>query len=258
MTQASNSGPEPGHAPSSSHPHRRKRLIVGAVWGSLLLGVLVWVVAQGLSIREIMQLVYDYVVDNPYAPLVYIVIYALRPLTFFPAMWLTIAAGSLFGFYHGLIFALIGENASAHVAYGLARFFRTDMDGDDDADHNPRIERFRGLLVQQAFPTVLVLRASFLPFDLVNYACGLLRVPYVSYTLGSLIGMLPPMITFVSFGATVKLPELLSRQDFSPEQLIDSKQLLISGGLLVASAIIAYAAFRRRKALAASAASDND
>lgn len=241
-------------------PARRHltRFIAGGVWAMLLVAALVWVYAQGLSIREIMRLIYDYVIDNPIAPLVYILIYAMRPLTFFPAMWLTIASGSLFGFYYGLLFALIGENLSAHTAYGLARFFRTDIDGQDNADRNPRIARFRVLLVEQAFPTVLVLRASFLPFDLVNYACGLLRVPWPSYTLASLIGMLPPMITFVSFGATVNLPELLSQQDFSPENLINARQLMISGGLVVISTIIAYGAYRRRQTLAANASSDSN
>lgn len=239
---------------NATRRHRRHlRLIFGLVWVLVLLGLGLWVWQQGLTVREIMRLVYDYVVNNPIAPIVYIIIYALRPLTFFPAMWLTIAGGSLFGFIPGLIFGLLGENASAQTAYLLARFFRTDVDGDGHSDRNPRIAAFRRLLVEQAFPTVLVLRASFLPFDLVNYACGLLRVPWLSYTAGSIIGMLPPMVTFVSFGATVNLPKLLKRNSFSPEQLIDSTQLMISAGLLVASAIIAYLAYRRRKALAARA-----
>ncbi|MES1930634.1 hypothetical protein SADO_15329 [Salinisphaera dokdonensis CL-ES53] len=229
------------------------RIIAATIWGLLLAAALVWIYVQGLSIREIMRIVYDYVVDNPIAPLVYIIIYALRSLTFFPAMWLTIAAGSLFGFGPGLIYALIGENLSANIAYVLARFFRRD-NGEESEDRNPRIAAFRRLLVEQAFPTTVVLRASFLPFDLVNYACGLLRVPWVPYFLASLIGMLPPMITFVSFGATVNLPDLLSKQEFSPGQLIDAKQLMISGGLLVASAVIAYFAHRRRKKLAARSA----
>jgi len=79
-------------------------------------------------------------------------------------------------------------------------------------------------------------------------------VPWLPYFFASIIGMLPPMITFVSFGATVNLPDLLAQQTFSPEQLIDTQQLLISGGLLVVSAIIAILAHRRRKQLAASAA----
>lgn len=230
---------------------RLSRLIAGAIWGTLLVAALVWIYVQDLSIREIMRLVYEYVVDNPFAPLAYIVIYGLRSLTFFPAMWLTIAAGSLFGFGPGLVYALIGENLSANIAYFMARFFRSEEHAQDHK--NPRIAAFRRLLVEQAFPTTVVLRASFLPFDLVNYACGLLRVPWVPYFLASVIGMLPPMITFVSFGATVNLPDLLAQQTFSPEQLIDAKQLMISGGLLVASAVIAFFAHRRRKTLAARA-----
>lgn len=237
---------------------RRLRLVIGLLWLALLAGLIVWVWQQDLSVRQIMHLVYDYVVNNPVAPVVYILIYALRPLTFFPAMWLTIAGGSLFGFIPGLIFSLLGENASAQTAYLLARFFRTDVDGEGHSDRNPRIAAFRRLLVEQAFPTVLVLRASFLPFDLVNYACGLLRVPWLSYTAGSVIGMLPPMVTFVSFGATINLPKLLRRHDFSPDQLINGTQVMISAGLLVTSTVIAYVAYRRRKALAAKAALDTD
>ncbi|WP_423821252.1 VTT domain-containing protein [Salinisphaera sp. SPP-AMP-43] len=237
---------------------RHLRLIIGSIWIALLVGLAIWVWQQDLSVREITQLIYDYVVDNPIAPVIYIIIYALRPITFFPAMWLTIAGGSLFGFIPGLIFGLLGENASAQTAYLLARFFRTDVDGEGHSDRNPRIASFRRLLVEQAFPTVLVLRASFLPFDLVNYACGLLRVPWPSYTAGSILGMLPPMVTFVSFGATVNLPKLLNRNSFSPEQLIDSTQLMISAGLVVVSAIIAFVAYRRRKTLAAKASQDTN
>ncbi|ROO31030.1 TVP38/TMEM64 family protein [Salinisphaera orenii] len=235
---------------------RNVRIVAGLIWGLALAAAAGWIYAQGLSIREITGLVYDYVVDNPIAPIVYIIIYSLRSFTFFPAMWLTIAAGSLFGFLPGLIYALIGENLSANIAYALARFFRRE--GDMREARNPRIAAFRRLLVEQAFPTTVVLRASFLPFDLVNYACGLLRVPWLPYALASIVGMLPPMITFVSFGATVNLPELLAQQSFSPEQLIDSRQLLISAGLLVASAIIAWLAHRRRKRLAARAGERSD
>ncbi len=235
----------------SATRNRWIRGVAAGVWIALLGAALLWAYTQDLSIREITQLIYDYVVDNPLAPVVYIVIYALRPLTFFPAMWLTIAGGSLFGFMPGLIYALIGENLSANTAYALARFFRTE--GAGEASEVKRLGVFRRLLAEQAFPTVLILRAAYLPFDLVNYACGLLRVPWWPYMSGSLIGMLPPMITFVSFGATVNLPELLRQRDFSPDQLIDSDQLMISGLLLLASAVIAFWAHRRQKRLAAAA-----
>jgi uncharacterized membrane protein YdjX (TVP38/TMEM64 family) len=228
---------------------RGVRIVAGTAWLVLLAGLGGWIYSQGLSFRQIMRLIYDYVISNPIAPIIYLVIYTLRPLTFFPAMWLSIAAGSLFGFGHGLAYALIGENLSANAAYALARFFFRQRRNGGEAK-NPRIAAFRRLLIEQAFPTVVVLRASFLPFDLVNYACGLLHVPWLYYMLASLIGMLPPMITYVSFGASVRLPRLLAEQNFSPERLIDAQQLMISGGLLCASVVIAVLAHRRRKKLA--------
>src|SRR5699024_7990620 len=103
------------------------------------------------------------------------------------------------------------------------------------------------LLMQQAFPTVLVLRASFLPFDLVNYGCGLLRVSWPKYTLASMIGMLPPMITFVSFGSAINFRQLLTDENFSPEDLIDMQQLAISAGLVLLSIAIVMWARRRQR-----------
>ncbi|NNC24397.1 VTT domain-containing protein [Salinisphaera sp. USBA-960] len=224
------------------------RYIAGVLWLAALVSLFVWFFEGNHTLREVMSLTYRHVVNNPIAPVIYILIYTLRPLTFFPAMWLTLAAGSLFGFLPGLIYALIGENLSANTAYGLARFFRSDRltpTGD-----LVRVRTFKRVLREHAFPTVVVLRASYLPFDLVNYACGLLRVAWPAYAGASLIGMLPPMVTFVSFGATVRLPKLLKNPDFSPESLIDATQLEISAGLLVASAVIALWAHRRRRRLA--------
>lgn len=225
----------------------RLKYTAGLTWLLLLAGFVLWIGYGGYSIREIMSLTYRYVIDNPLAPVIYIVVYTLRPLTFLPAMWFTIAAGSLFGFLPGLAFALIGENLSANCAYALARYFRTDRLA--PADSLARVRRFKRLLRQNAFPTVVILRASYLPFDLVNYSCGLLRVSWPAYAGASLIGMLPPMVTFVSFGSTIRLPALLRSQNFSPESLIDSTQLAISAGLLVVSLVVAFWANHRRKRL---------
>lgn len=221
------------------------RTVIAATWLSLLAIGVGWAFAHGLSIRDMAALVYNYVVANPLAPLVYITIYALRSFTLFPAMWLTLAAGSLFGFFPGIIWGLIGENLSANVAYATARFLRHKSP--HDTDEGRQLGLFRRLLLRQAFPTVLVLRASFLPFDLVNYGCGLLRVSWPKYTLASMIGMLPPMFTFVSFGSAINFRQLLTQEDFSPNQLIDWQQLAISGGLVLVSIGIVIWARRRQR-----------
>lgn len=221
------------------------RITAASVWIVLLGAGVIWAVVHGLSVRDILAIVYNFVDENPLAPLVYLAVYALRCFTLFPAMWLTVAAGSLFGFFPGIIWALIGENLSAHVAYALARFFRRD--DPEKADETRRLSLFRRLLRRQAFPTVLVLRAAYLPFDVINYGCGLLRVPWLPYLFGSLIGMLPPMITFVSFGAAIDFRYMLSQEGFSPSELIDASQLMISGVLVLISIVIALWAQRRQR-----------
>ena len=50
---------------------------------------------------------------NPLAPLVYLAIYLLRPLTFFSATLLSIAGGFLFGPVWGIVYTVIAANASA-------------------------------------------------------------------------------------------------------------------------------------------------
>ncbi|HLQ86782.1 MAG TPA: VTT domain-containing protein [Salinisphaeraceae bacterium] len=218
--------------------------MAAAIWLVVLAVGLIWALVEDLSLRDILAIVYNFVDANPLAPLVYIMIYGLRSFTLFPAMCMTIAAGSLFGFFPGIIWGLLGENLSASVAYGLARFLRSNPEKREQVQ---RLNLFRRLLVKQAFPTVIVLRASFLPFDLVNYGCGLLRVRWWPYLFGSMIGMLPPMLTFVSFGSAINFRELLTWEDFSPARLIDSRQLIISGALVLISIGIIFWAQRRQR-----------
>src|SRR5699024_3668576 len=232
------------------------RITAACIWLALLLAGLSWALIYDMSLRDILILVYGFVIANPLAPVIYILIYALRSFTLFPAMWLTLAAGSLFGFFPGIIWGLIGENLSANVAYVMARFFRHD--NPERASETQRLNLFQRLLERQAFPTVLVLRASFLPFDLVNYGCGLLQVRWWPYMFGSLIGMLPPMFTFVSFGAAINFRELLTREDFSPTKLIDTQQLIISGALVVISAVIVFWAQLRQRKMVWSARERNE
>jgi uncharacterized membrane protein YdjX (TVP38/TMEM64 family) len=223
---------------------RNAKFIAAAVWFGLFGILFFWTRLEGLDTMQILDLIYHTIAQHPFAPVIYVIVYAIRPLTFFPAMWLTIASGSLFGFGLGVVCTVIGENLSAATAYWIAHFFGTPEREDEDLSRQLPVSR--QLLREQTFPTVVVLRLTYLPFDLVNYACGLLRVPWWQYFFGTFIGILPPMITFVSFGATVDFESFLADIDgFDAASLINQEQLVISAGLLALSAVIAWYAYRR-------------
>lgn len=227
---------------------KRHKLIAASLWVAALAAGIVYIQVEDISVLDMVASFYRNAQNHPWAAFTYVVLYALRPLTFFPAMWLTITSGSLFGFLPGVMLTIVGENLSAATAYTIARFFRAPPGEDDEAV--AELSPFRRTLQEQALPTVIVLRAAYLPFDLVNFGCGLLRVPWWPYFFGTFIGILPPMITFVSFGASVDLNAVLDNpSQFDPASLFDTEQILVTLGLLVLSGIIAWYAHRRRRRL---------
>jgi uncharacterized membrane protein YdjX (TVP38/TMEM64 family) len=55
---------------------------------------------------------------------------------------------------------------------------------------------------RNSFETVLIMRFIFLPYDLVNYLAGFLRIDWKAYLLATALGSIPGTVSFVLFGAS--------------------------------------------------------
>jgi uncharacterized membrane protein YdjX (TVP38/TMEM64 family) len=154
-------------------------------------------------------------------PLLYILLYTLRPLLFFPATILTLLGGFLFGPI-GILYTILGSNASAMVAYALGRYF--GKDALDSNDKTGVIQAYTYRMRANSFETVLIMRLIFLPYDLVNYAAGFLKINWRAFLLATAIGSLPGTISFVLFGTSFgTLDDLLSGDiHLQPDTLISS------------------------------------
>ena len=53
------------------------------------------------------------------------------------------------------------------------------------------IQRYTDRLRENSFSTVLIMRFIFLPYDLVNYLCGVLRIDWKAFLFATSIGSLP-------------------------------------------------------------------
>ncbi len=222
--------------------------MAGCVWAAVIAAAFLWANAEGYGIPEVLRTIYHFVTHTPFGPVLYIVLYCLRPFIFFPAMFLTILSGSIFGFWGGWALTIVGENSSANVAYFIGRFFAGDKISQSE---NRIIKRWRPALEEQAVPTVIILRAAYLPFDPVNYACGVIALPWLKYFIGTFIGIMPPMVTYVAFGSSLDTKKLLNNLDnIHPASLFDPQQLFISLGLFVFSLSMAILLhLRHRKKL---------
>lgn len=175
------------------------KLIFGGLWLSLFLFALYNWWQSGVALSNVPSLLQEWLdsVGLINAALIYIILYAVRPLILFPATLLTIASGLIFGPWLGTLFTIIGENASANFGFSLVRWFGRES----VATHStPLMMRWDEKLKQNGLVTVMTMRLIMLPFDAVNFGCGLTAIRHRDYAIGTFIGILPSLIGFVLLG----------------------------------------------------------
>lgn len=212
--------------------------LAGLFFWMVIIVIFLWYkISNDLSFLEIARQV-GTLEMSAWGPLAFIIIYALRPLIFFPATLLTILAGVLFGPIYGILYTVVGENMSANFAYWVGRFFGGDVKLPEGL-----VKNLRSTAQNNSFETVLIARFIYMPFDLTNFGSGVLRVKWSSYFFATLIGIMPGLTTFVLLGASFdKLTEFdPSMIEFSPVTFG------ISAALFVSSLLLARYFKKRRK-----------
>jgi len=172
---------------------------------------LVWAVGMGvalylwiesdLELQDVPQVLNDWLstfgVLN--AALIYVVLYTIRPLILFPATVLTVAAGLIFGPWLGILFTIIGENVSANFAFAIARWLGRSWVGEREVG---TLANWDARIRDNALTSVLIMRLVYLPFDAVNYGCGLTSMRQRDFFIGTFIGIMPGLVSFVLLGGS--------------------------------------------------------
>jgi uncharacterized membrane protein YdjX (TVP38/TMEM64 family) len=218
-----------------------QKLVAAAIWLALAGAFLGYSLVTGSSATETLRAVID-LLRSPAGPLLYILIYTLRPLAFFSAVVVTLLGGAILGPLWGTLYVVIGSNLSATLAYAFGRAFGQGVLPEGVAAGGV-IAGYAERLRQNAFTTVLVMRLVYLPYDLVNYLGGFLRVPYRPFILASILGSLPGTLTFVLAGAALDIDDIFAAR-FSVAA-INPWTLALSAALFVAG--LAISRLLRRK-----------
>ncbi len=219
--------------------------------GSKLLPLLFWSVMVGatywyaeshdLTLRSSLVGLSGFLTNGFYGSLGYILIYALRPLLFIPSTLLTLLGGFLFGPI-GILYTIIGSNISAMLAYFVGSYFGQGVL--EDKESAGIIQQYTQRMRQNSFETVLIMRLVLLPYDLVNYAAGFLKIHWPAFLAATAIGSLPGTVSVVLFGASFGTLEELLAGDVQ----LNPVTLLVSFAL-VALSIVLSRLMKRREAL---------
>ena len=182
---------------------------------------------------------------SSWAPLLFILTYTIRPIIFFPALWLSILAGAFFGLTNGFIYTSIGATLSAILAYAIGRWFNPNKRIPDTDE----LTGWRSVLQNNPFESTLFLRLSFLPFDPISYLAGILKIKLLPYILGTILGIIPGTLLYVSIGASISIPTLIN--EGITLSAIDWKYLILAGIIFLAAILISgvirrYRAYQTR------------
>jgi uncharacterized membrane protein YdjX (TVP38/TMEM64 family) len=186
-------------APAKTAPAtrpKRLRLLAGAV--AIAAGVVI-VHRSGLSVAEALAWVDGLGFWGRFA---FALIYATATVLFVPGVLLTLAGGALFGPVEGTIVvwlaAMLGSGAAFLVARYAARGFVQEQ-----IARSPKFAAVDRAVAENGLKITFLLRLSpVFPFNLLNYALGLTRVPFRDYMLAG-IGMIPGTLLYVYSGYVI-------------------------------------------------------
>lgn len=131
-------------------------------------------------------------------PVIFIAIYAAATVLFLPGAVVTLAGGALFGPVWGTLWNLSGATLGATLAFLIARHLGADWVA---RRAGPRLRSLDEGVSAEGWRFIAFVRlVPLFPFNLLNYALGLTRIPLSAYVLASAIFMLPGAVAYTWLG----------------------------------------------------------
>ncbi len=195
--------------PLHPEPARERRLEgrTAAVAAGILVLLLIaatvggwfWLRARGIDLGETSTADVEAMVKGwaPWSWLASIALMVLHSFVPLPAEIIALANGMLFGPWWGVALTWAGAMLGAVLAYGLARALgRPAVRAFLPARHWARLEA----IPVEAGPLLVIRLMPVISFNLVNYAAGLLGVPWWRFLWTTALGILPIVVTMVVLG----------------------------------------------------------
>ncbi|MGH7800620.1 MAG: TVP38/TMEM64 family protein [Thermodesulfobacteriota bacterium] len=136
--------------------------------------------------------------------LVYLAIYtfSIRPFVPIPPTLYTFAGGFTFGPIWGTVLTVTGATLNASLCFLLARALGK---GFVEKISKGKFNKLNEKLKDSGFKTLLIIRTSPLgpPFDFVSYASGVLRIPFWSHFVATMVGVIPAVTVYSYFGGSI-------------------------------------------------------
>ena len=136
-----------------------------------------------------------------WAPVVFILVYAVAICLFIPGTILTGLGAAIFGAGWGFVYVWCGAMLGAALAFAISRWLGREWIQSLVGD---RFRRFDDAVARNGFATVLYLRLVYVPFTAMNFGMGLTRVRFWDYMAGTGLGILVGTFVLTFLVGTLK------------------------------------------------------
>lgn len=172
-------------------------------------GAVIVIAAAGLvlagrhfNIQELLRGLLEWISSlGAWGALIFVFTYILATILFLPGLLLTLGAGFLFGVVKGTAIVSVASTLGAGSAFLIGRYLARDWVA-GKIEGNTQFRQMDEAVGREGWRIVGLVRLSpVFPFNLLNYAFGLTKVPFKEYFLASWIGMLPATTLYVYLGS---------------------------------------------------------
>jgi len=136
-----------------------------------------------------------------WAPVLFILVYAVGVCLFVPGTLITVLGAAIFGAYWGFLYVWIGAMIGASVAFWIGRTLGREFAGSMIGD---RLRKYDDAIERNGFAAVLYLRLVYFPFTPMNFSMGLTKVRFWDYFGGTGLGIIVGTFIFTFFIGTLK------------------------------------------------------
>jgi uncharacterized membrane protein YdjX (TVP38/TMEM64 family) len=136
-----------------------------------------------------------------WAPLLFVLFYAVGVCVFLPGILLTSLGAAIFGPYQGFLYVWVGATLGASAAFFIGRTLGRDFAASLIGDS---LKKYDEAIGRNGFATTLYLRLIYFPFTPMNFGMGLTKVRFRDYFLGTGLGIIVGTFIFTFFIGAVK------------------------------------------------------
>jgi len=198
------------------------RLLTLGLWLLIFVVARTYMLINDLSLFALAESFISVLRDSWYGPLLYILLYVMRPLLLIPGTILTLTAGVAYGLPYGIPISITANLISATVTYSVARWLmsnRIELDG--------RRGQFIKLMRGNPFEAVLTMQLSYISLDLTCSLAGVLHLPFRPFIFAILIGGSIGNVLGVIIGSSIEGSLADGSLSIQPEMIALSAVILI-------------------------------